>query len=143
RDGAVPEALVDRAASRVLRQKVELGLLDPDWSPVPAAVAAVEQTQAPADGHGIDLDLDPPAGRALARDIAEESVVLLANDGTLPLAPGARVALIGPQADDFAAMLGCYTFPSHVGSQHPDVALGVEIPTLLSALRAEIGRAPV
>src|SRR5690606_14304786 len=125
----------DRAASRVLRQKFELGLLDPDWSPVPAAVAELEESQAASDGHAIDLD--PPASRELARDIAEESVVLLANNGILPRAPGARVALVGPQADDIAAMLGCYTSPSHVGSQHPDVPIGVEIPTLLHALRAE------
>lgn len=135
RDGTLPESLVDRAASRVLRQKFELGLLDPDWSPVPAAVAELEQSQAAGDGHAIDLD--PPASRELARDVAEESVILLANNGILPLAPGARVALVGPQADDIVAMLGCYTFPSHVGSQHPDVSLGVEIPTLLHALRAE------
>ena len=71
--GAVPEALVDRAARRVLRQKGELGLLDADWSPESPAMAAGR------------LDLDPPEGRALARELAEASIVLLDNDGTLPL----------------------------------------------------------
>ncbi|MDL4817031.1 glycoside hydrolase family 3 N-terminal domain-containing protein [Actinomadura opuntiae] len=120
RRGTVPEELLDRAAERVLTLKAELGLLDGP----PAADAAVP-------------DLDPPAHRALARLVAEESVVLLANDGVLPLASGARVALVGPLADDPFAMLGAYTFPSHVGRSHPDVPLGVEIPTLAEALRAE------
>ncbi|MFC0534270.1 glycoside hydrolase family 3 protein, partial [Phytohabitans kaempferiae] len=75
RAGTVPEALVDRAAARVLRQKIELGLLDADWSPVPASLDGTGD--APIDGL---VDLDPPAARALAREVAEESVVLLAND---------------------------------------------------------------
>ncbi|GDY53444.1 hypothetical protein SVIO_040670 [Streptomyces violaceusniger] len=41
RAGEVDEALVDRAALRVLRQKCELGLLDPDWSPMPSALAGL------------------------------------------------------------------------------------------------------
>jgi beta-xylosidase len=40
-------------------------------------------------------------------------------------------------------MLGCYTFPSHVGSQHPGTAIGVEIPTLLAALKEEQASGPV
>ncbi|MFG3497421.1 glycoside hydrolase family 3 N-terminal domain-containing protein [Streptomyces sp. NPDC047928] len=125
RDGHVPEALVDRAALRVLTQKCELGLLDPGWAPAAPPAA---------------LDLDPPALRALARRVAEESVVVLADDaGVLPLDPGLRrVAVTGPLADDPAGMLGCYSFPRHVGVEHPDVPLGIEVPTLLDALRAEL-----
>jgi beta-xylosidase len=122
--GPLDEASVDRAALRVLTQKCELGLLDPDWAP-PAA-----------DGP---VDLDPPHARALARRLAEESVVLLANDGTLPLGPGTRrIAVLGPLADDPAGLLGCYTFPRHVLLDHPDVPMGVAVPTLLEALRAEL-----
>lgn len=131
RSGAVPEALVDRAASRVLTQKCELGLLDPDWSPVPPALAAAPDRDA-------IIDLDPPGSRELARRLAEESVVLLARDGVLPLAPEARIALLGPLADATTGMLGCYSFPSHVGSHHPDLPLGVAIPTLAEALAAEL-----
>jgi len=115
---------VDRATRRVLRQKIELGLLDRDWDAEPP-------------GADDEIDLDPPAGRALARRLAEESVILLANDGTLPLRPDARIALVGPLGDDVAAMLGCYTFPRHVAVHHPDLPPGVEIPTLYAALRTE------
>ena len=38
---------------------------------------------------------------------------------SLPLAAGQRVALVGPVADDPMAMLGCYSFPAHVGVHHP------------------------
>jgi beta-glucosidase len=119
--GAVAEALIDRAAERVLRQKCELGLLDEDWVPVPA-------------GEPV---LDPPQGRALARRLAERSIVLLHNDGTLPLPLGARLAVVGPRADERNALLGCYAFPVHVGAHHPDVPTGIDIPTVLEALRAD------
>ncbi|NJP30938.1 glycosyl hydrolase [Micromonospora sp. HSS6-12] len=133
--GRVPEALVDRALRRVLRQKAELGLLDPDWNPVPPVLDGADLTD-PEAVRGT-IDLDPPANRALAREIAERAVVLLANDGTLPLHRPARIALVGPQAHERTAVLGCYSFPAHVGAKHPEVPLGIELPTLAEALRRE------
>ncbi|MGP4088662.1 beta-xylosidase/alpha-l-arabinosidase [Streptomyces sp. KR55] len=128
RAGAVPEELVDRAAHRVLLQKCELGLLDEDWQPEPQE----------------SIDLDPAANRALARRLAEESVVLLDNpDGVLPLAPDTRVAVVGPRASDALAMLGCYSFPSHVLPHHPEIPTSIEIPTLLESLRTELPDAKV
>jgi beta-xylosidase len=121
RAGEVPESLVERAARRVLLQKAELGLLDEDWSPEPTG----------------RIDLDSTANRALARQLAEESVVLLDNpDGVLPLPTEARIAVVGPRAADALAMLGCYSFPSHVGIHHPEVPMGIDIPTVLESLRA-------
>ena len=133
--GRVPEAVVDRALRRVLVQKAELGLLDADWSATPAALAESD----PADPGALrgTLDLDPAENRALAREMAEQAVVLLSNDGTLPLARPARIALIGPNADEPTAVLGCYAFPVHVGGQHPDIPLGIELPTLREALAVE------
>ena len=138
--GAVDEALVDRALRRVLRQKAELGMLDPDWSPVPPALAG-----AGAAGEGVrgSVDLDPASNRDLARRLAEEAVVLLANDGVLPLAGPRRIALIGPTADDPYAVLGCYSFPSHVGVRHPESPLGIALPTLRDALAAEFPDAEI
>ncbi len=120
--GDVDEALVDRALHRVLRQKIELGLLDDGWTPLPAGVD--------------DLTLDDADSRDLALRLAREAVVLVTNpDAVLPLAPGRRVAVVGPLADDPYAMLGCYSFPAHVGVHHPDHAIGIDIPTVLGALR--------
>ena len=133
RDGRVAGETVDRAVRRVLLQKCELGLLDADWTPRPPAELA-----GGAELVGGDVNLDAPESRALARELAEESVVLLANDGTLPLPAAPRIALVGPLADQAMAPLGCYSFPSHVGSLHPDVPIGVEIPTVLQALRGEL-----
>ncbi|MFC5381746.1 glycoside hydrolase family 3 N-terminal domain-containing protein [Aquipuribacter nitratireducens] len=123
RAGRVPEALVDRAVVRVLRQKEELGLLDADFVD---------------DGRDSDVDLDPPAHRELAARLAEESVVLLANDGVLPLRPRAHVAVIGPNADRHEALFGCYSFVNHVLAHHPGTATGIEAPTVLAALRDEL-----
>jgi hypothetical protein len=118
----LPEPLVDRAALRVLRQKAELGLLDADWSP---------ESEAMRSGA---LDIDPPEHRALARELAEQSAVLLANDGTLPLGTD-NIALVGPCADDPLAFLGCYSYPNHgVMAGHPDLGLGIDVPTLRDAL---------
>lgn len=133
--GALPEGLVDRALRRVLVQKIRLGLLDPDWSPVPAVLADTDPGR-PEALRGL-VDLDPPANRALAAEIAEQAVVLLRNDGVLPLRGAARIALIGPNADEPTAVLGCYSFPVHVGTQHQRTPLGIELPTVREALAAE------
>jgi beta-glucosidase len=125
--GDVDEALIDRAVTRILLQKCALGLLDEDWKPTPDAIA----------------DLDGPAERALAREVAERSVVLLRNESALPLRPGTRLAVVGPGAAEPGAMLGCYSFPRHVLVHHPDVPTGVAIPSVLDALRSAHGNAAV
>jgi beta-xylosidase len=131
--GMVDEAAVDRAAGRVLTRKCELGMLDPDWVPLPARAAAQ------ADGTGIAPDLDPPEHRELARLLAEESVVLLANPaGLLPVRPDARVAVVGPLAHDPLAFFGCYSMPRHLGEAYPEAAASVPVTTVLTALRAEL-----
>jgi beta-xylosidase len=142
RSGRLDESVIDTALRRVLAQKKQLGLLDHDWSAVPSALAGRDLND-PEALRGT-VDLDPPENRALARELAEQAVVLVSNDGMLPLSGGGtRIAVIGPTADDFAAMLGCYSFPLHVGAHHPDVPVGIEIPTLLDALRGEFPDADV
>ncbi|WP_087508508.1 glycoside hydrolase family 3 N-terminal domain-containing protein [Cellulomonas iranensis] len=121
RSGTVDEALVDRAVLRALAQKEELGLLDARFDDEPP----------------IEVDLDSPEHREIAAQLAERSLVLLTNDGTLPVAPDARIAVVGPNADRTAALFGCYSFLNHVLAHHPDVPVGIESPTVLEALRRE------
>ena len=128
-DGGLDEALVDRAVRRVLRQKVELGLLDP-------------QEEGPGTA---DVDLDSDANRSLARQVAEESIVLLENrQDLLPLAdhPG-RIAVIGPCSDDPRAFLGCYSYPIHVLPRHPEYGLGLKVDSLPEALASELPAAEI
>ena len=129
--GEIPEEIVDRAVGRVLRQKIELGLLDPD------------SDDDSRDGGGEHIDLDPPGHRDLARTLAENSIVLLANGGQLPLEPAASLAVIGPLAADPLAFFGCYTFPRHVGHAHPGASAGIPLMPFLAALRHELPQAQV
>ncbi|KMS65937.1 beta-glucosidase family protein [Prauserella rugosa] len=131
RDGRVAEELVDRSVRRVLRQKLELGLLDDGWSPEPPD----------AEQHRTDeIALDSDTNRSLARRVAERSVVLLANDsGALPLASDVgSIAVIGPCADDPRTFLGCYSYPNHVLPRYPDLGLGIEVPSLVESMRREL-----
>ncbi|HET9873122.1 MAG TPA: glycoside hydrolase family 3 N-terminal domain-containing protein [Propionibacteriaceae bacterium] len=131
RRGELDEALVDRAARRLLTQKVALGLLDPGWTPE-GSVAAAAATE-----------LDSSSNRALAREMAERSIVLLDPGTALPLLGEGRpnprrVAVVGPCAGDPRTFMGCYSFPNHVLPRHPDLGLGIEVPSALDALRAEL-----
>jgi beta-glucosidase-like glycosyl hydrolase len=111
---------LDRAVRRVLTVKEELGLLDDPY---------VEVTDA--------IDLDPPDARALARCVAERSIVLLRNDGDLlPLAPAASVAIIGPNGESATAVLGNYSFENHVASHYEDAPPGPPVVTVADGLRA-------
>jgi beta-glucosidase len=124
--GEADMALVDRALERVLLQKCELGLLDADWSPEPPILAEPDQR------------LDDDGSRELAGRLARRAIVLLRNeDGALPLAPGRRLAVVGPRAHVADAAFGCYSFPRHIGVHHPDVELGIEARTVLEALQAD------
>jgi beta-glucosidase-like glycosyl hydrolase len=126
RAGKFKEEYVDRALRRVLAQKERLGLLAPDYDP------AAPLKNLNADGI---MDLDPPEHRALARELAEEAIVLLANKtGVLPLDPGkaSKIAVIGPNADDTSALFGCYSFANHVLAQHPKLPVCADLPFELS-----------
>ena len=92
--------LLDRSVRRVLAQKEALGLLDRPYVDTARARDA----------------FDTRAHRALARRAAAASVVVCTNDGVLPLSPDgvARVAVIGPAANDKRLQLGDYGYPSHV-----------------------------
>lgn len=133
REGALDESVVDDALRRVLRQKAEIGLLSPDFSPVPEAMSG-------------PIDLDPAENRALARELASQSLVLLSNrefDGApalpLPVASTGSLGVVGPLADDPFAMLGCYSFDAHVGASHPDVPMGISVPSVAGVASGRFG----
>ena len=96
REGAVPESAVVEATRRVLRLKLRLGLFERPY--VDDALADRIMLR---DDH-----------RALALEVAQQSMVLLKNErGVLPLSAGAqRIALIGPLADARSDLLGCWSF---------------------------------
>ncbi|WP_336207273.1 glycoside hydrolase family 3 N-terminal domain-containing protein [Nonomuraea sp. LPB2021202275-12-8] len=136
RRGELAESLVDRAARRLLTQKAELGLLDEDWTPEGSVSGAAT------------VDLDSPDNRALAREMAERSVILLDAGTALPLLGEGRpeprrVAVVGPCATDPRTFMGCYAFPNHVLPRHPGLGLGIDAPSLLDALRAELPDAEI
>jgi beta-glucosidase len=101
-DGLVDQSIVDGACRRVLAQKVALGLFDEPYVDPTAATAVFRRHE-----H-----------LALARRAAAASLVLLTNDGTLPLRAEQRVAVLGPSADDPRLLLGDYHFPAHVELSH-------------------------
>ena len=118
--GDLDLATVDAAVRRVLTEKIRLGLFERPFVP---------------DGP---IVLQAPETVALARQAAEEAVVILDNNGILPLARGQRIAVIGPTADDPLAMLGDYSFPVHlIVSNQSDSAGAVVTP--LSALLGVFG----
>ncbi len=97
-DGRIEDDLLDSTVARVLRMKFRLGLFDRPYVDVPG--------EATLDALSVD------EARA-ARVLAERSIVLVENDGLLPLATThRRVAVIGPIADSARDLLGDY---SHVG----------------------------
>ncbi|MEU3347763.1 glycoside hydrolase family 3 C-terminal domain-containing protein [Streptomyces sp. NPDC006700] len=81
--GLLTEADVDTAVRRQLSVRFRLGEFDPREDP-----------------HAGTGEFDTPGHRALALEAAEQAVVLLSNDGLLPLAAGTRVAVVGPLADE-------------------------------------------
>jgi len=115
RSGVVPEALVDRAVRRILRQKMRLGLFEQRLADPERAAAIVHA----------------PAHRELALRAARSGIVLLKNGrDLLPLRKDLReIAVIGPNADDPRNQLGDYT---------AQVVLQ-DVETVLEGLRAKVG----
>jgi len=116
---------LDEAVRRVLRLKFALGIFESPYANLDA------------------IELDRPEERALAREVAEKSIVLLANDGVLPLAASLhRVAVIGPNAADPMALYGNYSFQNHVAAHFPKHPI-TPAATVLDALLERLGAARV
>jgi beta-glucosidase len=102
--GFLKEAQIDAALTRLFTARMKLGMFDP---PEMVAYSKIDESK-----------LDSRQHRAMARALANESMVLLKNDGTLPLKRGEiRIAVVGPLADQTRYLLGNYTgTPTHVVS---------------------------
>lgn len=94
--GRIDEALIDESVFRVLEAKFRLGLFE---HPYPA--------------QRIDLTEVPREGDALSRELANRAVVLIENDGILPLnVAGRRIAVVGPHADAPELQFAAYSYVS-------------------------------
>ena len=100
-DGLASEAEIDTAVKRLFTARFELGMFDP---PADVPYANIPFSQDDSEAH-----------RLLARRVAEKSMVLLKNDGILPLNKSVKtIAVIGPNAESLPAIEGNYNaVPSH------------------------------
>lgn len=116
--GYLSESAMDTALIRLFTARIKLGMLDPP-SMVPYSKINPDQ-------------LDSAAHRELARQLANESMVLLKNDGVLPLKPSVkRIAIVGPLADQTNVLLGNYNgIPTHTV-------------TMLEGMKAEFSNAKI
>ena len=94
--GLVAPAILERAVKNVLRYKFRAGLFDKN----------------PYLYSNEVITLDTPEERETAYDIAKQSIVLLQNNGVLPLRNAKTIFLTGPNANSMWAMCGDYSFPS-------------------------------
>jgi beta-glucosidase len=134
-NGALEMELVDRAVARHLTKKFELGLFEHPF---------VEET------NFADL-MDGPDKRAAAAEIARQSMVLLSNNGVLPLSKELKtIAVIGPNADNARCLQSDYSYTAMVELQlyqHPEGSVfanldpatlephKVKVPSILDALK--------
>lgn len=94
--GLISVEKIDEIVRRVLTEKFRLGIFEKPYADETA------------------IRLQTPEAIAVAREVAEQSVTILSNNGILPLAKDKKVALIGPAADDPLSLLGDYSFPVHL-----------------------------
>lgn len=92
--GFISESTIDQATSRVLQIKFMLGLFDKPY---------------------IDVEkIELKKHYSIATEIARKSIVLLKNDGILPLKKDVKIALIGPNASEVRNLLGDYAYLAHI-----------------------------
>jgi beta-glucosidase len=97
--GDLEMARIDESVRRVLTYKFAFGVFENPY----------------VDPDGVTAVLDAAEHRALARTIAAKSLVLLKNDGALPLSRKVKsIAVIGPNADSMRNMVGDYAYPAHI-----------------------------
>lgn len=123
--GLVTQETLETAVKRVLRLKAKLGLLD-------------KNPKLYEEGH---IEFDSDAERQTAYTLATQSVVLLQNNGILPLKQPSKVLLTGPNANGMWAMLGDYSYPAMRYFWRSDVEDGLH-PRIVSLKDGMEGRKP-
>ena len=123
--GLVSPETLERAVKNVLRHKFRAGLFDRN-----PYLYSTEH-----------IVLDTPAERQTAYDIASQSVVLLENNGILPLKGPARILVTGPNANSMWAMCGDYSFPA-MAYFWKHVTEGLDNPHIVGLLEGMKGRKP-
>lgn len=97
-EGRISKADIDKACRRVLEAKYKLGLFDDPYK----YLKGDRESEVYSDAH-----------KAFARELADECQVLLKNDGVLPLSKDAKVAVIGPFANNASQMAGTWTMSDY------------------------------
>ncbi|HZP07113.1 MAG TPA: glycoside hydrolase family 3 C-terminal domain-containing protein [Terracidiphilus sp.] len=102
--GYLPETTLDTALIRLFTARIKLGMFDP---PEMVPYTKIDEKE-----------LDSAEHRAHARKLADESMVLLKNDGLLPLKPEIKkITVVGPLADQTRPLIGNYAGqPTHIVS---------------------------
>lgn len=120
RDNKIDMALIDDAVLRILKIKFRLGLFDGKERP--------DRSVINCEGH-----------KKLNHELAKESVVLLKNDGVLPIKGDTKtIAVVGPNADDVRAMYGDWTYFSHPVPKDEVTPMG-DYYTVLRGMRKVFG----
>lgn len=116
KEGSVPVSRIDDAVRRILRVKMQLGLFD-----------------RPRPDPTMKAQFDKPEFHAVNLEAAREALVLLKNDGALPLARGRRILVTGPNADLLSVLNGGWslTWQGNKEELYPK-----DKPTILKALQA-------
>jgi beta-glucosidase len=121
KEGVISESLIDRAVERVLKLKEALGLFDNPY---------VDESRIP------DI-LDNEEHRKLALEAAREAIVLLKNDGVLPLPKNLKaIAVIGPNANEPRNMLGDYHYDAHLAKD----TVSVKVVTVLEGIKNKVSK---
>jgi len=121
REEKISMAIINEAVSRILRAKFLLGLFENPYVDVKAA----------------SISFDTSEDRMLALEAARKSLVLLKNDGVLPLRKDIRaIAVIGPNADNARNLHGDYSYTAHLRCVEP----AVPTVTILTGIKNKVSK---
>ncbi len=126
KEGKLPMEYIDDAVRRILRVKFSLGLFDENKKRLPKSVIGSQEHI------------------ALNHELTRESMVLLENNGILPLKKTPKkIAVIGPNADDLRAQYGDWTFFTHPFGEDPSIVSKSDHYTVLRGVKTVFAESDV